>query len=186
MTEEVWRAAIENGEDGARVLSPSVGFFRPGFERGQTLDAGASLGTLESLGRRRSLRLPEDLGGVAGSGPGEPRGVGWREELLVLQLEDAGVDEAATSAPLLEGAFLSPGAGRFHRKPDPESPPFLDEGDKVVPGSTLGLLEVMKTFHPVKYEAGPGLSADAKVVRFLVKDGDGVDAGDPLLEVEPG
>jgi acetyl-CoA carboxylase biotin carboxyl carrier protein len=186
MTGEVWRAAIENGEDGARVLSPSVGFFRPGFERGLTLEAGASLGTLESLGRRRSLRLPEDIGGVPGSGPGEPRGVAWGEELLVLQLEGAGVEEAATFAPPLEGVFLSPGAGRFHRKPDPESPAFLDEGDKVVPGTTLGLLEVMKTFHAVKYEAGPGLSANAKVVRFLVQDGDGVDAGDSLVEVEPG
>ena len=186
MTGEDCRAVIENGEDGARVLSPSVGFFRPGFERGQALEAGATLGTLESLGRRRSLRLPEDLGGIAGSGSGDPRGVGWGEELLVLQLEGAGVDEAATSAPPREGVFLSPGAGRFHRKPNPESPPFLEKGDKVVPGSTLGLLEVMKTFHPVKYEAGPGLSADAKVVRFLVQDGDGVDAGDPLLEVEPG
>jgi len=54
------------------------------------------------------------------------------------------------------------------------------DGAELTPGTTICLLEVMKTFHRVTY-GGPGLPDTARVRRVLVADGDDVNAGDPLL-----
>jgi acetyl-CoA carboxylase biotin carboxyl carrier protein len=68
--------------------------------------------------------------------------------------------------------------GTFYRRPDPESDPFVEEGDEVSAGDTIGLIEVMKSFHEVKTEE------DGKVSRFLVESEDAVDAGQELAELE--
>jgi acetyl-CoA carboxylase biotin carboxyl carrier protein len=68
--------------------------------------------------------------------------------------------------------------GTFYRRPDPESDPFVEEGDEVSAGDTTGLIEVMKSFHEVKTEE------DGKVSRFLVESEDAVDAGQELAELE--
>jgi acetyl-CoA carboxylase biotin carboxyl carrier protein len=46
------------------------------------------------------------------------------------------------------------------------------------------LLEVMKTFNRIAY-GGPGLPARATIRRVVPADGDDVEAGSPLLVVEP-
>ncbi|RMH42590.1 MAG: biotin carboxyl carrier domain-containing protein [Deltaproteobacteria bacterium] len=78
----------------------------------------------------------------------------------------------------------APTSGRLYRKPGPDRPPFVEVGSVVEPGATLCLLEVMKTFHRVAY-GGDGLPARARVVAFLVDDEADVDAGDPIVQVEP-
>jgi biotin carboxyl carrier protein len=42
--------------------------------------------------------------------------------------------------------------GTFYRRPDPESDPYVEEGEQVSAGDTVGLIEVMKSFHEVKAE----------------------------------
>ncbi|HEX2183529.1 MAG TPA: acetyl-CoA carboxylase [Rubrobacteraceae bacterium] len=68
--------------------------------------------------------------------------------------------------------------GTFYRRPDPDSDPYVNEGDSVSAGDVVGLIEVMKSFHEVK--AGE----DGTVGRFLVEDEDAVDAGQDVLELE--
>ncbi|RMH02200.1 MAG: biotin carboxyl carrier domain-containing protein [Planctomycetota bacterium] len=75
-------------------------------------------------------------------------------------------------------------AGRFWRRPEPGAPPFLAAGDELAAGRTIGLLEVMKTFNPIKYQPGAGLPERAVVACFLVEDGEDVEEGTPLLELE--
>jgi biotin carboxyl carrier protein len=43
----------------------------------------------------------------------------------------------------------------------------------------------MKTFATVVYAPGPGLPARARLARLLVGDGEEVEAGAPLLALEP-
>ena len=50
-------------------------------------------------------------------------------------------------------------------------------------GSTLGLLEVMKTFTHLAYAPGASLPAEAKIARVLVADGAEVGEGAPLFEL---
>jgi biotin carboxyl carrier protein len=64
--------------------------------------------------------------------------------------------------------------GTFYRKPAPEEPPFKIEGDRVVVGDVIGLIEVMKSFHEVKADKAGMISA------FLVENEDAVMAGQPL------
>ena len=68
--------------------------------------------------------------------------------------------------------------GTFYRRPDPESDPYFEEGEKVSAGDTVGLIEVMKSFHEVK--AGE----EGTIARFLVENEEAVDAGQDLVEME--
>ena len=68
--------------------------------------------------------------------------------------------------------------GTFYRRPDPDSEPYVNEGDSVSAGDTVGLIEVMKSFHEVKAEG------DGTIARFLVENEDAVDAGQDLVELE--
>jgi acetyl-CoA carboxylase biotin carboxyl carrier protein len=68
--------------------------------------------------------------------------------------------------------------GTFYRRPDPESDPYVEEGDQISAGDTIGLIEVMKSFHEVKAEE------DGTISKFLVENEDAVDAGQDLVELE--
>jgi acetyl-CoA carboxylase biotin carboxyl carrier protein len=68
--------------------------------------------------------------------------------------------------------------GTFYRRPDPESDPYVEEGDEVSAGDTIGLIEVMKNFNEVKVEE------DGKISKFFVENEEAVDAGQDLVELE--
>ena len=73
---------------------------------------------------------------------------------------------------------VSPIPGVFYRRPDPDSPPFAEDGGDVTDDSPVGVVEVMKSFHQIP--AG----ASGTLVEFLVEDEDEVDAGQPVAVVE--
>ena len=75
-------------------------------------------------------------------------------------------------------AFPSPLPGVFYRAPASGKPPFKSDGDAVAAGETVGLIEVMKTFTPVRAEEG------GQLVKFLVDDQDAVMAGQALYELD--
>lgn len=72
----------------------------------------------------------------------------------------------------------SPMPGTFYRRPDPESDPFVNEGDAVSPGDTVGLVEVMKSFHEIKAQE------EGTVSKILLDDEDAVGAGQDVVELE--
>lgn len=72
----------------------------------------------------------------------------------------------------------SPLPGTFYRKPAPDKPNFVEDGGSVEAGATVGLVEVMKTFHEVTAtEAGTN-------VRFKVENEEPVMAGAVLAEMD--
>ena len=58
-----------------------------------------------------------------------------------------------TSRDLPEGTFAvtSPTHGMFYRRPRPDEPAYVEAGQIVENGSTLGLVEVMKCFAAITY-----------------------------------
>jgi biotin carboxyl carrier protein len=56
----------------------------------------------------------------------------------------------------------------------------VSAGTELVTGTTICLLEVMKTFHRVAYTG-----ERAKVTKVLVDEGADVNAGDALVALEP-
>jgi acetyl-CoA carboxylase biotin carboxyl carrier protein len=79
---------------------------------------------------------------------------------------------------LAENTVKAQMPGTFYRRPDPESDPYVEEGDEVSAGDTIGLIEVMKNFNEIKTED------DGKISKFLVEDEEAVDAGQDLVELE--
>jgi acetyl-CoA carboxylase biotin carboxyl carrier protein len=79
---------------------------------------------------------------------------------------------------LAENTLKAQMPGTFYRRPDPESDPYVEEGDEVSAGDTIGLIEVMKNFNEIKVED------DGKISKFLVEDEEAVDAGQDLVELE--
>ena len=79
---------------------------------------------------------------------------------------------------MADKSIKSPMPGTFYRRPDPESEPFVNEGDAVSPGDTVGLVEVMKSFHEIKAQE------EGTVLRILLDDEDAVGAGQDVVELE--
>ncbi|GAB2674418.1 hypothetical protein GCM10027271_39100 [Saccharopolyspora gloriosae] len=67
--------------------------------------------------------------------------------------------------------------GVFYRRPSPEQDPFVEEGAVVQQGQTIALIEVMKTFSEIKAEQA------GTIGRFLLEEGDEVEAGQGVVEV---
>lgn len=70
--------------------------------------------------------------------------------------------------------IVTPIPGVFYRKPSPEKPEFVTEGQEVKAGDVVGLIEIMKNFYEVKAEQ------DGVVERFTAENGDVVDAGQEI------
>ncbi len=177
-----------SADGGWELLAPDVGLYARAPERGSRRAAGETAGVLVVLQRAFRLVLPEGVAGFVDSEPPELKHLPVEHgQVLFLLRPDAEAAPQSLAAEREDGTGLvvrAPQAGRFWRRPDPESPCYADAGDALQAGRTLGLLEVMKTFNPVKYQPGGGLPERATVARYLVEDGEDVEEGQALLELE--
>lgn len=92
----------------------------------------------------------------------------------------------STSSPAVSSADVaniitvtSPMVGTFYRSAEPDTPPFVNEGDDVAVGDTLCIVEAMKILHEVKAEQA------GKIQHITVNDGDMVEYGQTLFELQP-
>lgn len=182
------------GQTAIELRAPGPGMFVPWIAQGDLVTAGSDLGELVVLGRASILIVPRtgEAAGIAGIAlrlSPAVRPVGHGDVLVEL---DPSLQRAAGAAPAAASAaadatlglvFLAPTSGRFYGRSSPDKPAFVTEGSELTAGTTVCLLEVMKTFHRVTY-GGPGLPDTARVRRVLVADGADVNAGDPLLALE--
>ncbi len=186
-------AGLLAGDDGRITLtSPRVGLWREGPPPGTPVVPGAYLGEIESLGRRVRLLAPARAYGMVlppqgeGSRPAR-RPVDFGAPLLVLDPEGVSAGAAAEAATSELGGgpvFRAPTGGRFYRRPSPDKPNFVEEGQIIESGQTVALLEVMKTFNRIAY-GGPGLPKRARVLAIVPADESDLASGDPILKIEP-
>ena len=73
---------------------------------------------------------------------------------------------------------LSPMPGVFYSAQSPEKPPFVSEGDKVIVGQVLCIIESMKIMNEIEAEI------DGTIKKVLVSDSDPVEFNQPLFIVE--
>ena len=76
-------------------------------------------------------------------------------------------------------AITSPMAGVFYRAPRPDEPPYINEGDFIEVGQTVGLIEAMKIFSPVLSDVR------GRVVAIPAQNATMVHEGTVLVLVEP-
>jgi len=148
------------------LCAPQVGVWKPDVRAGDALEGGRGLGVLKVLGRLIAVTAPIGASGevaaVRRAGP-----MGYGDVLVEVGERSAGsrsVDSGADAASVEGGgiAVRSPIDGIFYCRSAPEAPAFVKVGDAIVVGQTLGLVEVMKTFNPIRAEiAGTVLSVDA-------------------------
>ncbi|NRF67700.1 acetyl-CoA carboxylase biotin carboxyl carrier protein subunit [Aquincola sp. S2] len=81
------------------------------------------------------------------------------------------------AAPASAPELLAPLFGVVHLQAGPGEPPYVAAGQAVRAGQTLCVIEAMKVFNEVRAEA------DAVVDAVLVRSGQEVDAGQPLLRL---
>ncbi len=76
-------------------------------------------------------------------------------------------------------AITAPLVGRFYSQPEPGAAPFVAVGSDVADDTTVGLIEVMKTFNAVR----AGVSGS--IAEICVQDTTLVDYGQVLFRVRP-
>ena len=87
------------------------------------------------------------------------------------------------AAPAADEALVivkSPIVGTFYRTPDPNSPPFVNVGDRVRQGQVLCIIEAMKLMNEIESEAA------GEVVRIHKESGQPVQFGEPLFSLRSG
>ena len=74
----------------------------------------------------------------------------------------------------------SPMVGTLYRSPKPESPPFVEVGQRVRKGQVLCIIEAMKLMNELECDV------DGTLVETLAENGSPVQFGQPLFRVVPG
>lgn len=74
--------------------------------------------------------------------------------------------------------ITAPMVGSFYRSPSPDSPPFIEVGQTISAGQTLCIIEAMKLMNELESDVS------GKVVRILVENGQPVEFGQPLIQIE--
>ena len=88
-------------------------------------------------------------------------------------------DKASSTANQEDGEnILSPMPGTFYAAPSPESKPFVKEGDIVVEGDTLCIIEAMKIMNNIEAEK------NGRIVKVLVENGKSVEFNQPLFVIK--
>ena len=72
----------------------------------------------------------------------------------------------------------SPMVGTFYRCPSPDTPAYVNVGDKVKKGQTLGIIEAMKIMNEIEAEF------DCKILEIIPNDAQPVEYNSPLFVVE--
>lgn len=75
--------------------------------------------------------------------------------------------------------ITSPMVGTYYGAPSPKDAPYVQEGDTIAPGDRVGIVEAMKMMNEIESEIG------GRIARILVKNGQPVEYGQPLMIVEP-
>ncbi len=73
----------------------------------------------------------------------------------------------------------SPMIGTLYRSPNPESEPYINEGDTINTGQTICIIEAMKLFNEIESEFS------GKVIKILVDDTSPVEFDQPLFIIDP-
>lgn len=129
-------------------------------------ESGVAEVTIEDAGLRVTVRRTEERGAAIPA----PTALDAIEEL------EPRLDVPAAPALI---RIEAPMVGTFYRAPEPGADPFVAEGDVVVPGQTLCILEAMKLMNEVKVE-------QAGVVRGIhAENAQSVEYGQLLFELDP-
>ncbi|MGC8500540.1 MAG: acetyl-CoA carboxylase biotin carboxyl carrier protein [Leptospirillia bacterium] len=95
---------------------------------------------------------------------------------------DAGLSLPSPSVPAIRSEKIriitSPIVGTFYRSSSPDASPYVEVGSPVAKGQILCIIEAMKLMNEIESEV------EGTVRAFLVENGQPVEYGAPLLEID--
>ncbi len=89
-------------------------------------------------------------------------------------------ESAPESLPRDVHVLTSPIVGTFYRAPNPDSPPFVEVGDRVRSGQVLCIVEAMKLMNEIESDS------DGTVVEVYVENAQPVEYGESLFAIKVG
>lgn len=139
----------------------------------------SGLAELEIHEGEESVRLSRPGTGPAVSQPPQPAAPPPAQEPAPSPQAEPQPEQAG-EGELPEGKIVrSPMVGTFYDAPNPDSDPFVREGQKVSRGDTLCLIEAMKMFNQIESDY------DGTVAAVLVESGQPVEFDQPLFVIRP-
>lgn len=139
-------------------------------------DTGLSEIELEHNGVR--LRLAAPRAAVAPSAVAVGTPVAGATGDFYTPLEEAFAPVAAPAVSTGVDVF-SPMVGLFYRAPSPSDPNYIEVGDHVEVGKTLGLIEAMKTYNEITAELS------GTVLEIRATNAALIETGDVLMIIQP-
>jgi acetyl-CoA carboxylase biotin carboxyl carrier protein len=103
----------------------------------------------------------------------------WQPPSFLGQLAAAASAEAGSTRPETAEPLHAPVSGTFYRAPNTDAPPFIEVGQAVEVGDTVGLIEAMKVFSEITADRA------GVVVEITAENGKVVQHGDVLLYIDP-
>ena len=157
---------------GAEEVHVEAGSFTIRFSRTGALSVPASAGA--NVAVPASASAPEASSAVIAPAPAVPASTSDAPPAPVAPIPAP----EPTVEPVDRFPIRSPMAGIFYHCPKPGDPPFVVVGDRVEPGSPIGIVEVMKLMTTVNAEV-------TGIVREIaIDDAAAVGYGDTLVWVE--
>lgn len=192
----VVEALVEPAAGGGWVVrAPCVGIYRGCPRAGGRRVTGDIVGRLTVLNRAEELLLPAGVDGLVTGIEVHDRAVPVEYGQPIFTLApvaavpvsgtvSGGASGFGAESALPGGSFAvtCPIDGIFYRRAAPGSPPYVEAGDTVEPGRTLGLIEAMKSFNAVAY-GGPGLPQRAVIEEIRASDASEVRQGTVLFVI---
>jgi len=86
------------------------------------------------------------------------------------QVEQVEVQGHVVAAPMI---------GTFYASPSPGDPPFVEVGDSVEVGQTIGIIEAMKIMNEITSDRA------GVVAEVLARNAEAVEYGSPLIRIVP-
>lgn len=179
-----------------RILSPAVGYYFNIPANNTFLSEGALAGQMRILNITYNLFIPQGVyGRVRRSGEAaKAMAVQYQQELFTLQSDAAVLDpvrhmdtkDKSGTEPGETGTVISAfTTGIFYRRPSPDAPPFVQEGEEIRKGKVMGLIEVMKAFNHLVFRGVDGDEEGTwRIKKVLVEDAAEVKLGEALFIIE--
>lgn len=169
------------------LLSPSIGRLHLLISENSNVTGDQRIGYLYRLDKKFVLKTPKDCTGKISYIKSDSASLklGFREHFLSITRSSIETSEQklslkAAKIPPAENYITASMDGMFYLSSSPQDPPFVKIGDTVVPGQTIGLIEVMKSFYPVQFNG----SQSAIITDIAITNASAVTSGTKLFIIK--
>ncbi|MDD3222070.1 MAG: acetyl-CoA carboxylase biotin carboxyl carrier protein [Clostridia bacterium] len=100
------------------------------------------------------------------------------ESIPTIMAEQPVVEVKQDEIPANVTEVVSPIVGVFYESSSPDAEPFVKVGQRIEAGQVIGIIEAMKLMNEIESDVS------GVITEILVRNGDGVEYGQPLIRVE--